>query len=167
MDRLNARNDGYARTHQLREWRDLARVIHADLEYGIFRTLRTPGKGERNAPMIVVRSDGGMGFTVGRERKAQCIFGPGLADRARHGDDFSVHARTRSTRKIAQTFENIGHNQERRTGKAHLLAARYHGKPGSGFERTFHEIMAISILALDREKRITLGKRTAIDRDAG
>src|SRR4029077_17652468 len=54
MHRLNTRDDADVRTYELRQRRDLAGMVHANLKDGILRTRRTPRERKRNAPMIIV-----------------------------------------------------------------------------------------------------------------
>src|SRR6185437_12776993 len=106
MHRLDRRDDRDMRTHQFGERRDLASMIHADLEHGVLRARRAARQRQWHAPMIIVGSGRDMGLAVGREREPQGFLGSGLADRAGDSDHFGADARARS-RKAPSTSGTI------------------------------------------------------------
>ena len=105
-----------------------------------------------------------MRLAVGGKREQQGFLGAGLADRAGDGDDFGARARARGAREIAQSFEHVGDDQQRRIGgKARAVVARDDGEPGAGFERGLDEVVAVAVVALDREEGVALAERAAVD----
>ena len=90
-------DDSHMRAHHLDQRPDLVGVVHADLEdaeIGIFRHAR---QGQRHAPVIVERRDGGMHPAGWRQHVTQHLLGGRLADRAGDGDDPGGAAVARST----------------------------------------------------------------------
>src|SRR5271165_2114455 len=71
MDGLDGGDDGDVGAYQPGERRDLARMVHADLEHAVARGDREPRERERYAPVIVERGGGGMGRTVRAKRERQ------------------------------------------------------------------------------------------------
>ncbi len=61
VDRRNAGDDGEVRAHEARQRRDLARVVHADLEYAEAGSAWHPRERQRHAPEVVVGFFGGVG----------------------------------------------------------------------------------------------------------
>ena len=101
MHRRDRRDDRHMRAHQFGQRRDLAGMVHADLEHRVFGARRTSGQRQRHAPMIVVGGGRGVRLAVGGEREQQRLLGRGLADRAGDGDDLGVRAGARGAREIA------------------------------------------------------------------
>ncbi len=101
----------------LYERRDLARVVHADLEDAEVGAPRHAGERERHAPMVVVGGGGGMRAPAGREHDAQHLLGARLADRARHRDDARLRPRARGDAEPLQRFERVIHSEHRAEGR--------------------------------------------------
>ena len=167
MHRRDRGDDGDMRPHQPRQRLDLAGMVHAHLEHGIARARGTARQRQRHAPVIVVGGDRSVGLAAPRQREPQCLLGAGLADRAGHADHLGVGARARGAREIAQAFEHVGHDQQRRV-------RRQRGAPvgcddreaGTDFERGRHEFMAVAAFAGDREEGFARRDAAAVDRKA-
>ena len=124
------------RAHQLGERRDLAGMVHADLEHGVFGARPAARERQRHAPVIVVGGGRGMRLAVGGEREAQRLLGAGLADRAGDGDDLGrASARARRGRDRARPSSTSSTSKQRRIGgKARALArARRRRAPAPAF----------------------------------
>ena len=99
-----------------------------------------------------------------RQRQSQRFLGSGLADGAGDRDDLCTCARTRCPRQVAQTFEDVGNDDERRTvGKVPALVGGNNCKAGAGFERGRNEIVAIAVVPFDGEERLAGRNRTRVD----
>src|SRR6476659_285141 len=77
--------------------RDLAGVVHADLEDPVDGPARHPGERQRYSPMVVVGGHRGMGGRACRKGNAQRLLGGGLADAAGDRDDARARPRPRGT----------------------------------------------------------------------
>ena len=97
------------------ERRDLARMVHADLEHAVLRGLRHARQRQRHAPVVVVGLLRGMRGAERRQAQAQRFLGAGLADAAGDGDDLRVAADARRAR----------HAFQRRAGGHRRAAARH------------------------------------------
>ena len=73
--------------------RDLAGVVHADLDHCEGGAGGQARQRQRHAPVIVVGGRGSMGRSEATERDPQHFLGAGLADRAGDGDDAGLRAR--------------------------------------------------------------------------
>ncbi len=100
MHRRDGGDDRHVGPHQPGERRDLAGVVHADLENAVAGLLGQARERERHAPVIVERGDRGMDLAVAREREAERILGRGLADRAGDRDDLGAAAGPRRRRQV-------------------------------------------------------------------
>ena len=164
MHRFDRRDDRNVRPHQPRQRRDLACVIHADLENGEMRALRQPRQGERHAPMVVVGRRRRVGLALSCQHQAQGILGPGLADRSGDRDDAGARATARRGGEIAQGGEHVG-NQEKRRIRRHgdVFFLRDDAKRRAAFERGRDKIVAIAVLAQNREERVLRLDAAAVD----
>ena len=83
----------------LRQRRDLARMVHADLEHAERRASRHQRERQRHAPVIVVGGGRRMRLALLAEHEPQRFLGAGLADRAGDRDDLrAANARARPAR---------------------------------------------------------------------
>ena len=81
MHGQDVRDDRHVRPHHLRQRRDLARMVHADLEDAELGVGGHAGQGQRHAPVIVVGFLRGVHLAAGRETNAQHLLGAGLSER--------------------------------------------------------------------------------------
>ena len=93
MDRRDRGDQRRMRADHAHQRRDLAGVVHADLEDAEFRAGRQARKRQRHAPVIVVGGRRGVRFAARAEHRPQHLLGAGLADRAGDGDDPRRRAR--------------------------------------------------------------------------
>ena len=83
MRRLDRGDHGHMRPHQARQRRDLAGMVHAELENRVARLARQAGERQRHTPMIVEDLPSrGMARTCRAQRQFQHFLGAGLADAA-------------------------------------------------------------------------------------
>src|SRR5580704_8355561 len=87
MNRLHCRDHRDVRLREPGEARDLAGMIHAELEDAVAGIRRQAGERQWRVPMIVKPACRGIGWAGAGERQAQRLLGPGLADAAGNGDD--------------------------------------------------------------------------------
>ena len=168
MHRLDRGHDRHMRPHQARQGRDLAGMVHADLEHAIARRLGHAGKRQRHAPMIVERGGGGMRLAVGAQREPQRLLGRRLAHRTGDGGDLGVRAGAGGAGKIAHPLQHIGNDEERRFGGEHCaFFGSDHREPRPFVERGRDEVVRVVAFAGDGEERFARPDRPAVDRDAG
>ena len=102
MHRLDRGDDRDVRPHQLDERRDLAGMVHADLEDAVARRRRHARQRQRHAPVVVERGRRIVDRALRRERARQHLLGAGLADAAGDGDDLAAVApRARRSAEVA------------------------------------------------------------------
>ena len=168
MHRLDRGDDRHVRPHQPGQRLDLAGMIHSHFEHGVARVFGTARERERNAPMIVVRGGGCMGFAACTQCKTQRLFGAGLADRAGDADDARARAIARRARQIAQAIQHVGdHQQWELLRKAVALRGGDDRKPGARLDRTRDEVVTVTVVALDGEEGFAGSNGARVDRDAG
>src|SRR5262249_35106645 len=164
VHRLDRRDDSNLRPHQLDEWLNLAGMVHANFEYRVACTLGTARERQRDAPMIVVGGERRMRLPTPRERQTQRFLGAGLADGAGDRDDLCTRARARCPRQVAQTFQDVRNDDERRTVRKLLaLVGGDNRKAGARFERGRNEVVAITVIALDGEEGLAGRNCTRVD----
>src|SRR3954464_15284635 len=153
------------RTNQLDQRRDLARMIHSDLEHAELCGPRHERKRERHAPVIIVGRGRCMGLALPAEHKPQRLLGRCLADRPGDGDDPGGRTRARGTGEIVQRPEHVRNNKQRRILRvcAGFLAC-HNRETGARLQRGLDELVAIAVLALDCEERLARLDRTGVDR---
>ena len=82
------------RPHHANQRRDLARMVHADLEHAVSRVGRQPRQRQRHAPVIVVtRRPRRASARAPTARARSHLLGAGLADGAGDGDDAGLRPR--------------------------------------------------------------------------
>ena len=168
MHRRDGGDDRDMRLHQPRQRLDLAGMVHAHLEHREARARGTARQRQRHAPVIVVGGDRGMGLARRREREPQRLLGAGLADRAGDADHLGLRARARGAGEIAQAFEHVRHDQQRRVLRERVaLVGGDDREAGAVGERGRHEFVAVAGVALDREERLAAPDAAAVDGDAG
>ena len=168
MHRLDGGDDRHMRPHEPGQRRDLARMVHAHFQHGVFRALRAARERQRHAPVIVVGCRRRMRLAVLRQRKPQRLLGAGLADRAGDADELGLAARTRGTRERDQAVQHVRHREQRRVlGKFIAPARRNDGKAGVLLQCRLDELMPVARIALDREERLARRDRAGVDRKPG
>src|SRR5581483_7037777 len=90
--------------------------------------------------------------------------GRGLADRAGDRDHLALQARARGASEIAQAFQHVVDDQERRIGgELVALDAFDHRQRGPGLQRGDDEIVAVMDVALDGEVGLARLNGSAVD----
>jgi len=167
---MHRRDRGHQRDMRPRqgdERRDLAGVIHADLdrrEGGARRQLR---QRQRHAPMIVVGRGGGVGRAEPAERDAQHFLGAGLADRAGDRNDARLRPRPRRRAEALQGAQGVV-DRENRLMRGNPGAARPGDRRGrrARLEGARDVVVAVARLAPDGEEEIAGLQRAGVDRNA-
>ena len=93
---------------------DLSRMVHADLGHAERGLLGQAGQRQRQAPVIVVRGDGGVRFAERRENAAQHLLGRGLADAAGDCDDLAAEPVAPGAAQPRQRRQGVVNLQQRR-----------------------------------------------------
>jgi len=103
-----------------------------------------------------------------RKDDAQQFLGRRLADRARHGDDSRLRTRARCAAEIFERDERVLDDIER-AGAGQPIGMRLvdQRRRRARFESLAHMIVAVGIIALQRDEQIAFDNRARIDRDAG
>ena len=164
MHRLDGGDDRHMRAHQLGERRDLAGMVHADLEHGIFRVRRAARERQRHAPVIVVGGGRGMRFAVGASASRSASLVPVLPTEPVTAMTFAdVRARAARARSRKASSTSVDDQQRGSAGKCARLRARHHGEAGARFQRGVDEVVAVAVVALDGEEGLALGDAAAVD----
>ena len=99
MHRRDRGDDRHMRTHQRGQRRDLARMVHADLEHAELRRAAASARARAARPSDCCRRPPTRASRLAAEHEAQRLLGAGLADRAGHRDDLRApSARARRAR---------------------------------------------------------------------
>ncbi len=154
------------RAGHTRKGRDLAGVIHADLEDGELCLRRHAGKRQRHTPVIVIGGLRRVGAALPCADGAEHFFRGSFADRASHGDDFCLCAGAGRATEIFQRGQDIGHDEQRRICWHVIGAVGHKGGGGPFLQGLGDEFMAIA-RGFQRDEEITLGDGAGVDRDAG
>jgi hypothetical protein len=158
---------GNVRADLRRERRDLARVVHADLEHAEGGVPPHPGEGEGHAPMVIVGGDGGVGRPEPPEGEAHGLLGARLADRPRHRDDPGAAAPARRAAEVPQGIQHVRHDGERAgIGEVPRAILRHEGGRRALAEGLADEVVAVQGVAPDGEEQVTRPERPRVDRDA-
>jgi hypothetical protein len=167
MHRRDGRDECDMRPRHPHERRDLAGVIHADLDHRVTRRRREARQRQRHAPMIVVGRGGSVRLAARREREAQHLLDTRLADRAGHSDDFRLRARPRSNAEALHPAHRFVDGEDRAERRKRLGAVRADQRSsGAGFEGAGDMVVAVMDLALDRNEEIAGLERARVDRHA-
>ena len=140
------------RARQPGQRRDLAGVVHADLDHREVGVARHPRQGQRHAPVVVEAGLGGMDPALRRQHRAQHLLGRGLADRAGHRDHarraIAPARRAPSAASAASTSGTISSG-----ASAHALGdARHQRRRRAPLERVGDEVMPVArVLQRDEE----------------
>ena len=168
VDRLHRRDDRHLRPHEPRQRRDLARVVHADLEDAEGAAPRHAGEGQGHAPVIVVGGESGVRGALARQHEAHRLLGAGLADGARDGDDLRARPGAGAGGEIAHGPEHVRHDDQRpavhEVGRPRFGDDRRGGALG---ESVADEVMAVAGVALDGEEQVARLEGARVDRDPG
>ncbi len=147
--------------------RDLARVVHADLEHAEGAVGRHARQRQRHAPVVVV----GLLGRVRRPRQAQAVaqhlLGAGLADAAGDGNDAPVAAGARGAADAFQRPQRIVDAQQRAAGVAAVhIAARHDGRGRPGLEGSWHELVPVARI-LQGDEHVAGLEAARVDGEAG
>jgi len=105
-----------------------------------------------------------MGLAIGRERGPQRLLGAGFSHRPGDADEFRRRARPSGLRQRDQTFQHIGHHQQRRVlGELIPLVGGDDREACAGLQRRLDEVMAVA-LVLEREERFARLDGPGVDR---
>ena len=172
MRRADRRDHRHMRPREARERRDLARVVHADLDHGEGGAARAARQGQRHAPVVVVGRDGGMGLAERAEQQPQHLLGAGLADAAGDGDHAPGEARPSRRAERRQAAPGCppraaaARRRERRAGRGRPWRRRRRGR---GHRRRSRGRRAASRSATNRSPGATLREsmETPVTADLG
>ena len=112
MHRLHRRDDRNVRAHEAAERRDLARMIHSDLEHPETRVGRHARQRQWHAPMIVERFLGCMCCPDAVQAPTQSLLGAGLAHAARDSNDARIRTGTRCASDAPQPLKRGSNAQQ-------------------------------------------------------
>ena len=169
MDRRDRRDQRDMRPHHAHERRDLAGVVHADLEHAEARVRRHARQRQRHAPVIVVGRGGGVRLAAGRRASTRSIsLTRRLADRAGHRDDLRLRARARGDAEPLHGAQRVLDREHRaESGELAALARADDDRGrGAGLEGARDVIVAVCASPLIAKKRSPGSKRARVDRHA-
>ncbi len=167
MHRLDRGDDGDVRPHHLRQRRDLAGMVHAELEHAIAGVARHARQAERRAPLVVEVAGGGEGRREQRQHRAQRFLGAGLADAAGDGGDLGIGPAAGGAAQVLQRLHGVDHFDHRRAGGQIVRAAMDQRAGGAALQGGGGEIVPVEGRALQRHEQVALLEAARIDRDAG
>jgi hypothetical protein len=157
----------YVRTHQFDQRRDLAGMVHADLEHAELGIARHPRQHQRHAPVIIEAFDRGVRLTGGRERGPDGFLGRGLAGAAGHRDNLRPAAGSGSFPQRDKSFQRVGNDDQVSAAVPGVEGLRHQRCRRSVGQRGTDEVMAVEILALDGDEQRLRRYFAGIDGDAG
>ncbi len=109
-----------------------------------------------------------MNFAFARERRAQRLLGAGFPHRAGYRRDLGLRTGSRRAREIAQRFERIGDDEQRRAfGHFGKFLVHHDRERRAALQRIGHELVPVETVALDGEESLADADRAAVDGDAG
>jgi hypothetical protein len=107
-----------------------------------------------------------MGFSAFGQRQAERLLGSGLAYRTGDANDARLRAGARCPGEIAQAVEHIRHHEQGRIlGKAVAFGGGDDRKPGPRLDRSWDEVVAVAVVALDGEECLAGSNAAGIDRN--
>ncbi len=121
---LHRRDDRHIGAHHFCKGRNLARMVHADLEDGVAGIARHARQRQGHAPVIVERLDRGMGLARPAERQMQRLLGARLAHAAGHRANARIDTGAAMQSQLAQGIQRIVYMHQRRRA---LQAVRHIG----------------------------------------
>ena len=167
MHRLDGCDRRDVRTHHHRQRRDLAGMVHADLEDAEAGRLRHARQRQRHAPMIVVGRSGRMGQALAFQDRAQGFLGSGLAHGARDRGDAAVRPRPRRQPERDHGVEHVRNGDEAALPfELSGAVERDHGCRRALRQCSGHEVMPIAGIALDGEEEIARLQGARVDGNA-
>ncbi len=165
MHRRHRGHQRHMRPRLPRQWGDLARVVHADLDHCELCLAWHPRQGERHAPVIVIAGDSRMASPLIRQHAGQHLLGRGLANRS--GDRNHTRPRARP-RHLPQPFKcrlHVLDNQQGRIRSNTFRAMGHQGRCGPLCQRLRHKVMAVA-RSLKGHKKISSLQRAGINGNA-
>ncbi len=108
----DCRDDGDVRFNHLHERRDLAGMVHANLENREFCASRHARQGQGNTPVVVVGSRRSMGFPLAAKRKPKRFLRARFAHAPRHRDHLRTTSLARRDAEAPQRRERIVDDEE-------------------------------------------------------
>ena len=151
-----------------RQRRDLAGVIHADLDHGKARCGRHARQRQRHTPVVVeglLRRVHAAGL---RQAGAQHLLGARLAGAAGDRDDarLALKPRTRGPADALQRAQRIVDADQRAIARRARIASRARGSRRAARERGRHEVVPVA-LGLQRHEHLAGRQRARVDGEAG
>ena len=163
MRRRDSSDNRDVRTNQLDQRRDLAGVVHADLEYGVLGFARHAGEHQRHTPVIVERLDRPVRRAGRRQHRADRFLRTSLAGAAGDGDNQRLAAGSRGAAERAKRFERIvDDDQPVAAVDAEPVAADDRGG-GAGGECRTDEVVPVMLVALNGDEQRVVLDLAAVD----
>jgi hypothetical protein len=152
------------RASQAGEGGDLSRVVHADLDHAESGVERRAGQRQRQAPVVVVGGDGGMGRAEGGQDGTHHFLGGRLADAAGDRDHLALEAGAGEAAHAGQGCQRVI-DQQGPVGAGYRAMHQGAGRAlGHGIE---HEVMAIAAFAHQGDEQVTRHQGAGVDGHAG
>ena len=159
----------HRRARDLGEVRDLAPVVHAELDRAPAVRMAQAEQRERQPDVVVqVAARGQHGFFTRMlpEDRRQHLLDRGLAVRAGDGNERRREARAPVAREIAEAAARVVDHQCRQRVLAAILAVD-HRRRGLRRRHCLQKIVAVEALAAQRDEEIARLDRAAVGRHAG
>ena len=156
MDRLDRRNQRHMRADHAGQRRDLAGVVHADLEHAECAVRAACAQASAARPNGCCRRPPRHGSRLARQHEAQRLLGAGLADRAGHRRRSArpcAGARRSPSRRMASSTSGTTTSGPAPSNSAARSSAI--DRRGRALrQRVAHEIVTVARLALDGEEEV-------------
>ena len=132
VHRLDRGDDRHVRAHQLRQRRDLAGVVHADLEHAVARVGRHARQRQRHAPVVVEGLFGGVRRRRARDRQQRSISLVPVLPTLPVTATMRASLRARAARRdAAQALERVVDAQQRAVARDALVVRRDQRRGGA------------------------------------
>jgi hypothetical protein len=145
--------------------RDLAGMVHPDLDHREIGGDRHPRQRQRHAPVVVVAGLCRMGVALPRQDRAQHLLGRGLADRPGDAHHFRLGPRPGEGAQSLQRLQNVRHDQSGASGDtpSGIWLTSAAAAPFASACR--HELMPVPHI-LQRDEQIARRQRPRVDGNA-
>ena len=159
-------NDGDVRRREFRQSGDLARMIHPDFPDGdfVFRVCRQHGAGQAD---VIVE----IAFRLGdaklpRQGRRHKILGAGLAVAAGDRDHFQRQGRAVVRGQRLITDQGVGDADQGEAGRRRALPILLdHGPGRAALDRLLDKLVAVEVVAAQRDEQIARLKRARVRAD--
>ena len=166
MHRRDRGDERDMRAHEADERRDLAGVVHADLEHAEGRVGRQARERQRHAPMIVERRGRGVRRRRSPTAPARAIsLALVLPTEPVIGEDSCRAAPPRGFARAAPC--RAACRRRRTAGRPPAIGRETSAADGAGLEGARDVVVAVVRVALDGDEQVAGLERARVDRDAG